>query len=354
MRRRNPAPTVTIDLDRPWAELEARVRDLARSSADRAHRMAQQRERGGQAVDEIRRKLARDFPPDVWRALPPFALTPAYSNAINMAYIDLPWDRKPDGLFRTILALEDLVDSAAGPVETPEQAAQATLGELPGLRSRLEANARDRIGVVTEALERMDRAGAWQGSTVVASPRTPGRDSERDWADVWGWEVRVGHGPEGTRDHDAPSFTLFLPEDADRLTIDDVIEGGDQDFFSERNAATQADYFGLINEIRSPGSSARPGRPLALYTARPKKDRARFAGTTHLPGNLFLTTSYDDAEGIAIDFRDRDVWRVRIDSRALVRTLDTPKVKHYQIARPEGVDITVEPELVARAEELMR
>jgi len=122
-----------------------------------------------------------------------------------------------------------------------------------------------------------------------------------------------------------PNFTVFQHEG--KFEIEDVLEGGDTDFFKDNK--TQADYFNLINEIRHPGSTSK-GKILTLYTARPSKDRQLYLNKNSVPVNIFLTNMFDSAEGIARDFGNRDVWKIRIDSRYLVNTMDSPMEKQYQ------------------------
>lgn len=123
-----------------------------------------------------------------------------------------------------------------------------------------------------------------------------------------------------------PSFSLFQIDE--KIVIDDVLEGGDTDFFE--NSEIQADYFNLINEIRKPGSTNK-GKTLTLYTARPKKDREQLINSPVLPKNIFLTNDFAHAEGLGIDLGgNRDIWKIRIDSRYLTQTLDGP-IKYYQI-----------------------
>lgn len=129
---------------------------------------------------------------------------------------------------------------------------------------------------------------------------------------------------------------------AKRIEIDDVVEGGDDDFF--RTPQIQADYFNLVNELRNPGSTNR-GRVLTLYTARPVVDRQRFLTQRTLPVNAFLTNNYDHVEGLAMDLGGsqgtRDIWKVRIDSRYLTLTLDGP-IKYYQVTSPDAQTLGME------------
>lgn len=145
--------------------------------------------------------------------------------------------------------------------------------------------------------------------------------------------IYVGQG------EDAPSFSYFVFEG--KLEIDDVIEGGDTDFF--KTPQLQADYFNLINELRNPGSTSK-GRVLTLYTARPVSDRKLYQDAKTLPVNLFLTNSWNHAEGLAHDLagsqEPRDVYKVRIDSRYLTQTLDGP-IKYYQVTSHDTPVISI-------------
>jgi hypothetical protein len=49
----------------------------------------------------------------------------------------------------------------------------------------------------------------------------------------------------------APYFSLFQEEG--KFLIDDIIEGGEDDFF--QSPQMQADYFSLIGELRNPNST---------------------------------------------------------------------------------------------------
>lgn len=227
-------------------------------------------------------------------------------------------------LRRMILAFDDWEDAQGGEKETfnPEEI-------LPRFRDE----SRDGARVVAEAVNR----AAWCGSRVIVIPSwNPAAEH------IGAFSVEVHGGTE-----DPASFTLFTREGAG-ATVDDVLEGGDADFFppTPAGATLQADYFDLIAEIRKPGSSAKPGRVITLYTARPVADRAQFVGAARIPVNVFLTSSFDDAEGIARDFGGRDVWRVKLNTRDLVITLDSPRVKQYQITAASGAEVAGRPDLV--------
>jgi hypothetical protein len=140
-------------------------------------------------------------------------------------------------------------------------------------------------------------------------------------------------------DINAPSFTYFTLDG--KIEIDDVLEAGDSDFFT--NSKIQSDYFNLVKELRRPGSSSGQGKVLTLYTARPIQDRHIYMEAKVVPSNLFLTSNYNSAEGIALDFAGRegtrDVWKIRIDSRYLVQTLDSPMEKQYQVVGDGSVPV---------------
>lgn len=132
----------------------------------------------------------------------------------------------------------------------------------------------------------------------------------------------------------APNFSLFHREN--EIHIDDVLEGGDREFFKDQS--TQNDYFTLIDELRNLGKQ-RKYKILTLYTARPKRDRQQLLTSQTLPINVFLTDDEEHAYGLAHDLSDegetRDVWIVRINSKYLTKTLDGP-IKYYQITTDDA------------------
>jgi hypothetical protein len=132
-----------------------------------------------------------------------------------------------------------------------------------------------------------------------------------------------------------PGFSFFTGEEG-QIIIDDVLEGGDTDFFTD--AESQGDYFQLVNELQKPGSTQKT-KLLTLYTARPAADRETYKSAQALPVNIFLANSFDHVAGLAFDLGGsggmRDVWRVRIDSRYLTQTLEGP-VKYYQVTVPNA------------------
>lgn len=187
-----------------------------------------------------------------------------------------------------------------------------------------EFNARALEGEVTKGVldvlnGAMDRSAGFS-SDVVLEPQ----GSEDSWdKPPRTYQVSLGKGSY------APSFTLFLKDDGSVESVEDILEGGDDDFF--KDPKQQYDYFNLVNEIRKPGSTSK-GKILRLYTARPIKDRSRYESATTVPVNIFMASTFEEAQGLATDLggsEQRDVWKVSIDSRYLVQTLEG-SVKHYQ------------------------
>ena len=178
--------------------------------------------------------------------------------------------------------------------------------------------------LVSSAAHRLN----WLGSIVQIRPYLDSKDpiwngdgDQRDFKDA---EVFVD---KGSVSKNSPGFTLFV--DGSRVHVDDVLEGGDEDFF--RSPEVSSDYFNLVNELRNPGSAARSGDKVdTLYTARPAKDHKLYEDAKSIPANVFLTTSYSEAEGYSMDMKDREIWKVRIKMKHLVETLDAGGRKNYQ------------------------
>ena len=206
----------------------------------------------------------------------------------------------------------------------------------------------------------------WAGSKVTVAPHFD-YNERRPWESdmhqpITGVQVHVHHPAEAKEDRhlETPAFTYWPWERANhsresRRTqkrlgwgsgfrrpgqervgkVDDILQAGDSDFFHEKHPGTQSDYFHLVNGLRTGAPREKSARPITLYTARPAVDRHLYADATHLPRNLFLTSHLGDAAGIGHDFGKRDVWKVRIDPKHLVQTLEGP-TSHYQIVGGKG------------------
>ena len=96
----------------------------------------------------------------------------------------------------------------------------------------------------------------------------------------------------------------------------------------------QSQYQNLVMELKKPGSTSRAKKvTLVLWTARPTKDRDRYEGARDIPSNIFLSSSSQDAWGLAHDLGGnevRDLWRVEIDASNVIQTLDTGRIRQYQ------------------------
>jgi hypothetical protein len=236
------------------------------------------------------------------------------------------WDRGPEPpaseaihrALRSLRNLDDWIDIEAQ--GDPRSFRAALAGFRDNYRRLVTDAARATQSLAAQVADAIERTDDWRTWPVTVSPSL---SSEHYFDPPGTFHVRVGSSDAG--------FTIFSHGEAvTKDALGDVLEGGDPDFFTD--AIAQRDYFALVKELGSPGSSSR-GRVLTLYTARPVHDRGRYEGTASLPVNIFLTRSLDDAEGIAHDLGGhgvRDVWRVRIDSRYLVETLDSPGVRQYQ------------------------
>lgn len=143
----------------------------------------------------------------------------------------------------------------------------------------------------------------------------------------------------GSSEDYSPQFTFFMTDN--KVELDDIQEAGDTEFFTDQKVAS--DYFSLIKELKSPGSSSQAGKTLKLYTARPVSDRKIYLDSNKIPSNLFLTNNLNSAEGLAVDLagsdKVRDVWAVAIDSRYLITTLDSPEEKQYQVVGESWVPV---------------
>jgi hypothetical protein len=161
---------------------------------------------------------------------------------------------------------------------------------------------------------------------------------------VWGGskvEIRAKIEPDSMLEHGANDASVVVGKSADFTlfsgdSIDDIIEAGDSDFFT--NPVTEMDYFNLIDEIRNPGKTAKQGnKVLTLFTARPVKDRKVFDGVKQIPSRIFLSSSEDDAGGIASDFGGRDLYIVKVLAKNVMLTLKSGRLSHYQtIVTPNG------------------
>ncbi len=174
----------------------------------------------------------------------------------------------------------------------------------------------------------------WNGSKVVVHAMAGWDPVMRDRKAVEATtSAEVAFGPKaGSTRSGTPTFTVFQ----NPLQVEDVLDFGDSDFF--RDAKVEADYFTIVNELRNPGASKKV-KTITLYTARPKRDRPIYDRSREVPVGIFLTTDPDRAVGIAHDLGagvPRDIYRVEMLDRFLVKTLDRGRVKDYQVIGSGG------------------
>lgn len=207
--------------------------------------------------------------------------------------------------------------------------------------SKTNKNMNEIKNVISQAVSRTE----WNGSRIiikVGSPPSYSINFSPSYSDpVDSAEIVVG---KKTEWGGSPSFTFFGDFDERgslvKYDIDDILEGGDEDFFSD--SKTQEDYFNLVSELKNPGRSQRErDQSVVLYTARPIKDRNLLMESQTIPPNIFLTNSYSNAEGLSVDFGGRDIWKVKIKKKYIIQTLDSPEVKWFQVKyqdKPVPVD----------------
>lgn len=226
------------------------------------------------------------------------------------------YDSEKLTLLRKMLAV---IDSFREP-ETPQEVRERIDDIIKISYNESVQNMQNYKNIIIEAIGRITN---WNNSiiTIIASPAT-------DYSNRITLEAT---------NHAVISFgkqTYFsMSQDDGKIEIDEVLDADDEEFFP--SPEIQSDYFNLINEIRNPGVNSKE-KMLTLYTARPKSDRNFYLNSKTLPKNIFLTNDYDHAEGLASDLGgERDIWKVRINSKYLTQTL-SGKIKYYQVTAKDA------------------
>lgn len=167
----------------------------------------------------------------------------------------------------------------------------------------------------------------WNGSLVTIYPLTA--SSEEDFlSPSISAEVKVG----------AKKGDFQYWKEGEKFIIEDILEADEEesDYFFANNEEKQ-DYFNLISQLQNPNKK---DQILTLYTARPTKDREFYSKTDYLPANIFLSNSFNHVDGLAGDLQGteerRDIYKVKINSKYLIKTLDGP-VKYYQVIKDSPV-----------------
>lgn len=181
--------------------------------------------------------------------------------------------------------------------------------------------------IIKQEIERAISNLDWNGSKVEIRPEMG--DSTEELLPVSDSSASIIVGKNGL-------FSLF--KENNQFHMDDILElepDDDDEFFN--NAQEKQDYYNLISQLQNP-SRIKSNKILTLYTARPVKDRDFYNNTDWLPSNIFLTNSFSHADGLAGDLSSgerRDIWRVRINSKYVVKTLDGA-IKYYQVIKDKA------------------
>lgn len=167
----------------------------------------------------------------------------------------------------------------------------------------------------------------WNGSSVTIVPSV-GENSQDFLSESDSAEIIVGN-KKGF-------FQIW--KHGEKFTIEDILEADEDSEYFFSNEQEKQDYFNLIAQLQNPNKTH---QTLTLYTARPVKDREFYSNTDYLPANIFLSNSFNHVDGLAGDLAGteerRDIYKVKINSKYLVKTLDGP-VKYYQVIKDSPVE----------------
>jgi hypothetical protein len=177
---------------------------------------------------------------------------------------------------------------------------------------------------IDQAISNLD----WNGSKVTIFPIYNSSDedflSSSDSA-----EIKVGN-----KNGD---FQIWKQDE--KFTIEDILEADEEEseYLFTSNEEKQ-DYFNLISQLQNPNKK---NQILTLYTARPTKDREFYNKTDYLPANIFLSNSFNHVDGLAGDLSGtderRDIYKIKINNKYLIKTLDGP-IKYYQVIKDAPVE----------------
>lgn len=143
--------------------------------------------------------------------------------------------------------------------------------------------------------------------------------------------------------NESTGFMVSILENG-KIEIDDIIESYGtnefEEFFSSNEVAQ--DYYNLINYLQNPSLlNNKSDKAIIVYTARPHKDRHLFLNSNNqIPTGLFVTTNFNSVEGLSYDLQGadkepRDIYKIKIYEKYLIKTLETYNEKQYQIIYKE-------------------
>lgn len=176
--------------------------------------------------------------------------------------------------------------------------------------------------VIKQKIENIINNMEWNGSIITINPEMP-NSMEDPVPSADSASIVIGK---------EALFSYF--SDDGKYHIDDISE--DDDLFSSNEE--KQDYYNLIHALQNPNKK---DQILTLYTARPIKDREFYTNTNYLPANIFLSNSFSHVDGLAGDLQGteerRDIYKVRINSKYLIKTLDG-NIKYYQVIKDAPVE----------------
>lgn len=243
---------------------------------------------------------------------------------------DLEFDEK-QLIFKAIMHLYDYYESMdKTPIDEKKY--------LEPINKSLEITNQN-MQIIKERIEEAINNLQWNGSKVTITPDLP--ESDEDYlAPATDADILVGNKRAIFTYWDLGQSDKMNMDDGEKLSnkgkiqIEDIIEFDDDDvmdYFS--NDQEKQDYFNLISQLQNPNKK---DQILTLYTARPVQDREFYSKTDYLPANIFLSNSFDHIDGLASDLAGteerRDIYKVKIDSKYLIKTLDGP-IKYYQVIK---------------------
>ena len=146
--------------------------------------------------------------------------------------------------------------------------------------------------------------------------------------------------------NESTGFMISVLENG-KIEIDDILESYGtnefEEFFSSNEVAQ--DYYNLIKYLQNPSLllNNKSDKAIIVYTARPRKDRQLFINSNNnkIPTGLFVTTNFNSAEGLSYDLQGadnepRDIYKIKIYEKYLIKTLETYNEKQYQIIGKES------------------
>jgi len=321
---------VTIDAKKYLDDLDADLAEGARYAWKRYERLRQNRINGVDLADLLEPHIGSNYAQ---------ALRDGNASEISLMVVDRGlFDRVPTELFSTWRKVYDYLDQLQGVEELSMTEDQLYENYRPSAQKVIDeskVNLDTLVGHIEKATKRFK---TWSGvHDVVVEPMY--NEETGLTTPVTGGYVRLG---------DLMGFSAYL--EGSKVVVMEVLEGQDSYFF--QNSADESDYFGLVRELESPGSTSKPGKWLLLWTARPTRDRRHYENARTVPPGIFLTTDADRAYGIASDLGGgeiRDLWRVVINEQSLMKTLDRGRLRDYQVVGVEPAPVK-SMELVAEGE----